>query len=591
MNGALFLDLSEADREKIERAILSIPEETPPARRSWAERARDRLLGCLPESGLATSEARERLSALRAADAIPRNDDGVSIRAGSRRLDEADYLAYQGVPVEDAPNKRLRELLEAPVKEFANVHANKPPESQELGEALPHMRQLYTALRSSKADGVHEKQADHAWGSLAEACVVIAKMEDLRCYEEAGAFVRTVLLEASRNRLPTIDINEANQRFVDPIWGNPAARIDAAVGLMAILWHPFCENPDVLAAVERLSVDSAPSVRYQIATWLLVRYNRNPDWTWRMIERMAHDRSPGVLWGLVEYALNHLKFQNPAQVARITIGIWQAVADAPGREKLVNSCADVLVYLFVWGRDTAASDVIDGLADDPVAHLREVTHLVRRFREFLVIGETDPPDPDADAACGRSWSFLLRVTRGVAAEFLRGAEREGDTDNVAENGPTEEQMKDLANLLDSVGWTIYFASGAHDDDESLGKQVLRRFRIESGEVIDELAGVGLPQLSHRLLETLEVLVPADPRGVFLRVARVIRGGRKGGYQYDRMAEELVVRFVDRYLADHRELFQRDDEIQRHLIGILDTFVHAGSESARRLSYGLDGIFQ
>lgn len=591
MNGTLFLDLPEADREKIERAILSIPEEAPAERRSWAEWTRNRLLGCLPESGLVTSEAQEHLSALRAVDEIPRNDDGVSIQVGSRKFGEAEYLAHEGVPVEDAPNKRLRELLEAPIKEFANGHANKPPESQELAEALPYLRQLYTALRSSKADGVHEKQADHAWGSLAEACCAIAKMGDLRCDEEAGAFVRTVLLEASRNRVPTIDSDDADERFVDPIWGKPAARIDAAEGLMAILQHPSCENPDVLAAVERLSVDSAPSVRYQIAIWLLVRYVRDPDWTWSMIERMARDRSPGVLRGLVEGPLNRLKFRDPARVAGITIGIRETAADVPEREKLVNSCADVLVYLFVWGRDTAASDIIDGLADDPLAHLREVTHLVRRFREFLVSSETDPPDPDADAAGGRSWSFLLRVTRGVAAEFLRGAEREGDTHNVAEDGPTKEQMENLANLLNWVGSNIYFASGAHHDDESLGKQVLRRFHIESGEVIDELAKVGLPQLSHHLLRTLEVLVPADPRRVFLRVARVIGGGRRGGYQYDRMAEEVVVRIVDRYLADHRELFQRDEEVQRHLIGILDTFVHAGSESARRLSYGLDGIFR
>ena len=591
MNAALFIGLSEADRERIERAILSIPDETPPEHRNWAEQTRDRLLGCLPENELVTSESRALLSALRAADAIPRNDDEVPFPAGSGRFEEADYLAYEGVSVEDAPNKHLRELLEAPVKEFANVHTNKPPESEEVAEALPRMRRLYTALRSSRADGVHEKQADHAWGSLAEACVVIAKMEDLRCHEETGAFVRTVLLEASRNRVPTIDSDDANERFVDPIWGKPAARIDAAVGLMAILRHPVCENPDVLAAVERLSVDSAPSVRYQIATWLLVRYDRDPDWTWRMIEWMAHDQSPGVLRGLVKGVLNRLKSRDPARVAGITISIRETATDVPEREKLVNSCADVLVYLFVWGRDTAASDVIDGLADDPVAHLREVTHLVRRFREFLVSGETDPPDPDADAARGRSWSFLLRVTKEVAAEFRRGVEREGDTDNVAEDGPTKEQMEDLTNLLNWVGSNIYFASGAHDDDASPGKEVLRRFHIESGEVIDELAEVGLPQLSHRLLRTLEVLVPADPRGVFLRCARIIRGGRKGGYQYDPMAEEVVVRFVDRYLADHRELFQRDEKVQRHLIGILDTFVHAGSESARRLSYGLDGIFR
>ena len=72
MIAALFLDLCEADRERIEHAILSIPEVTSPDGHRSAEHARDRLLGCLPEDGLVTAEARTRLSALRAADAVPK---------------------------------------------------------------------------------------------------------------------------------------------------------------------------------------------------------------------------------------------------------------------------------------------------------------------------------------------------------------------------------------------------------------------------------------------------------------------------------------------------------------------------------------
>ena len=528
MNGALFVDLSEADRERIERAILSIPVVMPRECQSWAERARDRLLGCLPEDGLVTSESREHLSALRAAGTVPLSEEVATFPLYSREAGEVEFLADEGVPVEEEPNKRLREL-EVPVKKFANVHLNEVPESQELAEVLPHMRRLHTALRSSEADGVHEKQADYAWGSLAEASAAIAKIEGLCCHEEAGAFVRTVLLEASGNRVPAFD-SDADERFLEASWGKPAARIDAAAGLMTILQHPSCEDPDVLAAVERLVVDPAPCVRWQIASRLLVRYPHDSDWTWRMIERMARDRSPGVLRGLVKGPLSSLKFEEPARVARITIGIQEAVADA---RELANSCGNILADLFVWGRDEAASAVIDGLADNPVAHLEKVTHLVQGFREILVSGAIDPRDPETDAARGRSWSFLLRVTRGAAAEFRRGMEREEDTHDVAEDGPSEEQMQDLAGLLECVGWNIYFASGAHDGAESPGEhdgaespgeQVLRRFHAESGKVIDELAGVGLPQLSHNLLQALEVLVPVDPRRVvFESCARCPRG--------------------------------------------------------------------
>ena len=589
MNGVLFLDLSKTDRERIERAILSIPVVVPPESRGWAERTRDRLLGCLPEARLVMSEAREHLSALRVAGAVPQNDDDVSFQVYSGGFGEVEFLADEGVPVDEQPNKRLREV-EAPVKEFANVHLNEVPSSQVLAEVLPQMKRLYTALRSAEADGVHDEQADYAWGSLAEASAAIAKMEGLCCHEGVGPFVRTVLLEASRNRVPAVD-SDADERFVEPAWGKPAARLDAAKGLVTLLRHPSCEDQDILAAVERLVVDPAPSVRWQIASRLLVRYSRDPDWTWRMIERMARDRSPGVLRGLVDGPVRSLRFEKPTRVARIVIGIQQAAAGAPNRRKLYNSCGNILADLFVGDGDADASAAIDGLADDPIAHLEEVAHLVPRFREILVSGTVDPPDPEANAARGRSWSFLLRVTRGAAAEFRRGVQPEKDTHDAGEDGPTEEEMTCLERVLDSVGWNIYFASGARDGDEPLGEQVLRRLYVESGEVIDELADVGLPHLSHHLLQALEMLVPANPRGVFVRIARVIRGGQKGGYQCDQMAEDVIVRIVDRYLADHRDLFQRDEGARQHLIGVLDTFVRAGGESARKLSYGLDGIFR
>ncbi len=589
MNGALYLNLSEVDRERIERAILSIPVEAPSTHRSWAERTRDRLLGCLPEDGLVTTDALELLSVMRATCSVPRNEDNVTSGWSRHEFDETEFLASQGVPVDEEPNKRLQEL-EGPVKEFVTVHSNKVPEPQTLAEVFPHLRQLYTVLQSSETDGVHEKQADHSWGTLAEACAVIVKMESLGCHEESVAFVRTVLLEASGNRLP-YGGQDADARFIDPGWGKPAARVDAAAGLITILRHPSCEDSDILAAVEQLVVDPAPSVRWQIARRLLVRYARDPDWTWRMIERMSLDRSPGVLRGLVEGPLRSLSFSEPERVAKITIGIRRAAADSPNLEKLINSCARILIELFIWGRDESVSAVIDRLADNPIAHLEEVAYVASQFRNRLVVGAIAPSDSEADAVRKRSWSFLLRVTRGMVAEFQRGVERTGNTQHRAKEGPTEQQMKVLAHTLDAIGWNIYFDSGTNDDDESPGKQVLRRFYTESGKLIDELADVGLPLLTHNLLQVLENLVFADPHGVFFRVARVIRGGQKGGYQYDRMAEEVIVRVVDRYLADYRELFRDDEEARQHLIKVLDTFVHAGSEGARRLSYGLDGIFR
>ena len=571
MNGALFLDLSEADRERIELAILTIPASTSPEDQGCAEQTRDQLLGCLPAEGLVTSECRERLAALRAASGVPPHEDDATFEFFNREFGEEESVAEEGVPVDAEQNRHLREL-EEPVKEFARTHVNEIPESSEVPEIVPHMRRLHSALRSSDADGVHEEQANYAWGSLTEASAAVAKMDGLRCDGETGAFVRTVLLEAGGKRVL-------------------AARIAAAAGLITILRHPSCDNPNVIAAVERLAADPDPSVRQRIALGLRAQYARDGDWTWTMIERMARDRSPRVLQWLVDITLHPLAFEEPARVARTVIGVQNAAGDAPGRRELINSCGNVLADLFVWGKDTAATAAIDGLTDDPVAHLDKVAHLVRRFRDILVSGPVDTPAPEADAARARSWNFLLRVVRGAAAEFRRNVERQEDAQDSSDMGPHQAQMKGLARLLDSVGSNIYFVSGAYDGAEAPSEPVLRRFYRESRELIDELADVGLPSLAHHLLETLEVLIPVDPPGVFRRVVRVIRGGRKGGYEYDKMAENVLVRIVDRYLADYRKLFQTNEEMQQGLLDILDTFIQAGSEGARRLSYGLGGIFR
>jgi hypothetical protein len=106
-----------------------------------------------------------------------------------------------------------------------------------------------------------------------------------------------------------------------------------------------------------------------------------------------------------------------------------------------------------------------------------------------------------------------------------------------------------------------------------------------------LADVGLPSLTHHLLETLESFVVIDPRGVFLRIGRVVRSGERGGYQYEQVAVDLLVRLVERYLAEYRTLLREDERCRRTLLEILDIFVRAGWPSARRLTYRLDEIFR
>ncbi|SPF41112.1 hypothetical protein SBF1_2420005 [Candidatus Desulfosporosinus infrequens] len=93
------------------------------------------------------------------------------------------------------------------------------------------------------------------------------------------------------------------------------------------------------------------------------------------------------------------------------------------------------------------------------------------------------------------------------------------------------------------------------------------------------------------METLEYIVPVDPVGVFLRIGLTVFADQKGGYQYESLAADLVVKLVERYLAEFRGIFRDNPDCRHTLLELLDVFVKAGWPSARRLTYQTDEIFR
>jgi hypothetical protein len=93
------------------------------------------------------------------------------------------------------------------------------------------------------------------------------------------------------------------------------------------------------------------------------------------------------------------------------------------------------------------------------------------------------------------------------------------------------------------------------------------------------------------MQTLEFLIQYDPRNVFLLVGKVVRSGKKGGYQYESLAVDLIVNLVERFIAEYRYILRESEECRRVLIEILDVFVEAGWASARRLTYRIEEIFR
>jgi hypothetical protein len=159
----------------------------------------------------------------------------------------------------------------------------------------------------------------------------------------------------------------------------------------------------------------------------------------------------------------------------------------------------------------------------------------------------------------------------------------------------EDRLRQIVGIIDGIARELYFASGAHDTEAEgaapLDLARARRFYDACGPLIERLTLVGIAPAIHALIETLAALVAVDPPHIFRQVRSLVEAGRTAGYLGESSALGLVVRIIERYLADYRHLFQTDASLRQDLIDILNLFIEAGWPEALRFAARLDDVFR
>ena len=337
-------------------------------------------------------------------------------------------------------------------------------------------------------------------------------------------------------------------------------------------------------------------MRFQISSFLNATYKTANDWMWAEAERLSsHEASPGVLSGFVGGPLDRLAGRHPERVAVLVNRILDRIPDGPGADSLREACTTMLILLFVWRNTDSVAAPVERIAASPGTRAAYIVHALHPLRGPLTYGQVSPTNLESDAIRERAVAFLLRVARTAVDEFeqIHGRNAEASTSDWR---PGDfEAAKSLAQVIDGIGSTLYFSSGAfkggdHEEERPTREQEVRLFR-ETLPVLELLASVGLPRLAHHLVETLEHFVEVDPERIFLLIGRTVQAGRRGGYQFDSLAADLMVRVVERFLAEYRYLFRQSAECRNALLATLDVFVTAGWPSARQLTYGLEEIFR
>jgi hypothetical protein len=381
-------------------------------------------------------------------------------------------------------------------------------------------------------------------------------------------------------------------------WGVPAPRVEAADGLTRIATQEGVVGGEVLRAIECLAVDGAPEVRFCVARGLQFLRTSSPELMWRIADQMiACEASTAVLSALVSGL--------PAMAGPEANDRLQAVVETvydrfrlahQNADELLRHCVEVAAGIYVWrGSDNSDQFIREVVLAELPFGPGSTDALSRGLRDSLVHG--DLPGSAKDATIRARAMQLAKQTIEAATSALSqvDAELRESNDSGSEDDLRMRHARAVYQLLDGISSEVYFASGAYDLNHKPGYVVSeerrRRFYSEVGPILDLLGAVPIPQVSHHVLEVLEFCLPVDPRGVFLRIHRTLIAAQKGAYEFDSLAEQLVVKLIQRFLTEHGVMLQGDGECIVALVAILDIFVSVGWYSALQMTYDLNAIFR
>ena len=223
--------------------------------------------------------------------------------------------------------------------------------------------------------------------------------------------------------------------------------------------------------------------------------------------------------------------------------------------------------------------------------MEEVRNAIQWLRNAFTAGLHDASDDDLPEHRHRAIALLATAVEQAAEDLASYGDFSNMTD--AQTARAQGAMR----IIDTACNQLYFSSGAfqhanqQDARPPMTVQGAQTFFSEIAATLRRIGEHGGPHTVYCLIQLLEHLVEADPAGVFDVIAfAVLNGGRRGGYEFDSLGADLLVKLVGRYLADHKEVFD-DPQRRTALVDTLETFVAAGWPAVRRLLYRLPELLQ
>jgi hypothetical protein len=244
---------------------------------------------------------------------------------------------------------------------------------------------------------------------------------------------------------------------------------------------------------------------------------------------------------------------------------------------------------FVFSNAEADEFYTEQLAD-PSLHAENLLAWVARHSDKLTIGEDTGSDQDRQRA--KTIAFY-RDTANAVSDAIEKIYADYDLAQSREWPPQlVSRVQALNSVLDDMAMRTYFASGGNDNTDCTQEELARRRRLyrELMPMLDRLAECGVVHSAYYLIQALEHFIPADPAGVFRLIVKSVMASSRFGYAFESMGADVIVRIVEKYLADYRAVFS-DDARLNELMACLNLFVSAGWPAAQSLTFRLAEIWR
>ena len=575
-------------RLQIEESILGLPRESG-NNRLFLQHRRNQLLEKIPANLLTTEAAKKFREEMEGENDVPDNPTSAGFESSHIQQSD-DQFFKQGADTDVPENLRMKSLINS-LNQFSSAWLNGNPTEETAELIFPRLRDAYAVI--NKAAEMDEQESDQLWYKLTDCVAILSKVVD-NPESALFDFCRHVLLHGATHKLPELD-SEPDAQFSSSSYC-PYPRHEAAKGLLRLAIRQT--DPEMLDAIESLARDTVPSVRMVTATGLFMVYVNAPERFWSILGERATDEPNHVVQGHICAMLTRIVGQGKEEEEK-TVGVMdQMLWSALARDEALN-LSNSFVNLLMWmaiGRENpwALKTIEHTFFANPVQLAPSMNHAVSWvMREFVVLKNLETDEGSETIQRAIKW---LKQVIDLATETI---EELCTTSNVARTAETTKQLHDIYGVIDEVIMRLYYTTAAHEkgQPEEFHDTMHCRFYNQVKPLMDDVTtfalgenGIMFAPTAYRFMQLLTYFISCNPKEVLHIAERVARSSEPSGYNFDSLAIEEVVKFVEIVLADHRSEV-RDGESLEDLLNLLDIFVRAGWSDALKLVWRLDEIFR